>query len=406
MRKTVPVEELQFGMYVAELDRPWTDTPFRFQGFVLQTPEQLETLKKYCKQVQVDPAKAETIAQLADPAIGSGAMKSALDLSRTGKVKYIEQAPVEQELRRAMAVHLKGKKAVQEILIALRAGKMLDAQSVTEAITGLIESVLRNPDAMLLYTQLQQKGDYTQSHALDVSVYMTAFGRFLEMSREDVVLLGHVGLLQDVGKVRLPNRLIEKRDRLSVEEFELAKKHVEYSAEILRETAGLPAQLPELALLHHERHDGSGYPNKLRGKEIGLIGSIGAIVDTFDALTARRPYAAPVAPSTALSMLYKWRGTFFDPFLVEQFIRCIGIFPIGSTVELNSGETGIVIAQNLEKRLQPRVMVIRDAAGNPLKPQKLIDLSRGLKIASGEPYRIKRTLEYGRIPMSAEALFL
>jgi HD-GYP domain-containing protein (c-di-GMP phosphodiesterase class II) len=235
---------------------------------------------------------------------------------------------------------------------------------------------------------------------------MTAFGRFLEMSREDVVLLGHVGLLQDVGKVRLPDRLITKRDRLSVEEFELAKKHVEYSAEILRETAGLPAQLPELALLHHERHDGSGYPNKLRGREIGLIGSIGAIVDTFDALTARRPYAAPVAPSTALSMLYKWRGTFFDPFLVEQFIRCIGIFPIGSTVELNSGESGIVIAQNLEKRLQPRVMVTRDAAGNPLKPQKLIDLSRGLTIASGEPYRIKRTLEYGRIPMSAEALFL
>jgi HD-GYP domain-containing protein (c-di-GMP phosphodiesterase class II) len=406
MRKTVPVEKLQFGMYVAELDRPWTDTPFRFQGFVLQTPEQLETLKKYCKQVQVDPAKAETIAQLADPAVGSGAMKSAVDLSRTGKVKYTEQAPVEQELRRAMAVHLEGKKAVQEVLVALRAGKMLDAQRVTEAITGLIESVLRNPDAMLLYTQLRQKGDYTHSHALDVSVYMTAFGRFLEMSREDVVLLGHVGLLQDVGKVRLPDRLITKRDRLSVEEFELAKKHVEYSAEILRETAGLPAQLPELALLHHERHDGSGYPNKLRGREIGLIGSIGAIVDTFDALTARRPYAAPVAPSTALSMLYKWRGTFFDPFLVEQFIRCIGIFPIGSTVELNSGESGIVIAQNLEKRLQPRVMVIRDAAGNPLKPQKLIDLSRGLKIASGEPYRIKRTLEYGRIPMSAEALFL
>jgi HD-GYP domain-containing protein (c-di-GMP phosphodiesterase class II) len=234
---------------------------------------------------------------------------------------------------------------------------------------------------------------------------MTAFGRFLEMSREDIALLGHLGLLQDIGKVRLPNALIEKRDRLSAEEFELAKKHVEYSAEILRETAGLPAQLAELALLHHERHDGSGYPKKLHGKEIGLIGSIGAIVDTFDALTARRPYAEPVAPSTALSMLYKWRGTFFDPFLVEQFIRCIGIFPIGSIVELNSGEAGIVIAQNVEKRLQPRVMVIRDAAGNPLKPQKLIDLSRAPKVANGEPYRIKRTLEYGRIPVTAENLF-
>jgi HD-GYP domain-containing protein (c-di-GMP phosphodiesterase class II) len=397
------VGELQFGMYVAELDRPWTDTPFRFQGFVLETPEQLETLKKFCRVVHVDPDRAEVIARLPDQTLGPA--RAAVDLSRTRKVKYVELAPVEQEFGRAVSMHGSGEKAVQESVLALRAGKTLDAQRVSEAVNGVTESVLRNPDAMLLYTQLQQKGDYTQSHALDVSVYMTAFGRFLEMSREDVALLGHLGLLQDVGKVRLPNALIEKRDRLTAEEFELAKKHVEYSAEILRETAGLPAQLPALALLHHERHDGSGYPKKLRGKEIGLIGSIGAIVDTFDALTARRPYAEPVAPSTALSMLYKWRGTFFDPFLVEQFIRCIGIFPIGSTVELNSGETGIVIAQNLEKRLQPRVMVIRDAAGNPIKPQKLIDLSRAPKVASGELYRIKRTLEYGRVPVTAENLF-
>ncbi len=407
MRKTVPVEELQFGMYVAELDRPWTDTPFRFQGFVLQTPEQLETLKKYCKSVQVDPDKAEIIARLPDQLVGaSGSMKSPVDLSRTGKVKYTEQAPVEQEFPRAVATYVSGEKAIRETIAVLRAGKMLDAQRVSEAVTGLTESVLRNPDAMLLYKQLQQKGDYTQSHALDVSVYMTAFGRFLEMSRDDIGLLSHLGLLQDMGKVRLPNTLIEKRDRLSAEEFEQAKKHIEYSAAILRETPGLPAQLADLALLHHERHDGSGYPKKLRGKEIGLIGSIAAIVDTFDALTARRPYAEPVAPSTALSMLYKWRGTFFDPFLVEQFIRCIGIFPIGSVVELNSGESGIVIAQNLEKRLQPRVMIVRDAAGNPLRPQKLVDLSRGPKVPSGEPYRIKRTLEYGRIPMSADTLFL
>ncbi|MGQ0545804.1 MAG: HD-GYP domain-containing protein [Betaproteobacteria bacterium] len=398
------MSELQFGMYVAELDRPWTDTPFRFQGFVLQNAEQLETLKKYCKVVHVDPDKAEVVARLPDQTIGP--MRSAVDLSRTGRVKYTEQAPVEQEFARAVGTHGVGEKAVQETMLALRAGKTLDAQSVNEAMHGLTESVLRNPDAMLLYTQLQQKGDYTQSHALDVSVYMTAFGRFLEMSREDIALLGHLGLLQDIGKVRLPNALIEKRDRLSAEEFELAKKHVEHSAEILRETKGLPAQVAELALLHHERHDGSGYPGRLRGKEIGLVGSIAAIVDTFDALTARRPYAEPVAPSTALSMLYKWRGTFFDPYLVEQFIRCIGIFPIGSIVELNSGESGIVIAQNLEKRLQPRVMVVRDAAGNPLKPQKLVDLSRAPKLAAGEPYRIKRTLEYGRIPMTAESLFL
>src|SRR5207248_3110652 len=213
------------------------------------------------------------------------------------------------------------------------------------------------------------------------------------------------GLLQDVGKVRLPTALLEKRERLSEDELGMLRKHVEHSADILRETPQLPPNLAELALLHHERHDGSGYPKKLRDKEIGLIGSIAGIVDTFAALTARRPYAEALAPSTALSILYKHRGTLLDGYLVEQFIRCIGIFPLGRVVELNSGETGIVIAQNLAKRLQPRIMVIRDAAGEPLKPQKLLDLSRSPTSPNGEPYRIKRTLEYGRVPVAAETLF-
>ena len=135
------------------------------------------------------------------------------------------------------------------------------------------------------------------------------------------------------------------------------------------------------------------------------MGSIAGIVDTFAALTARRPYAEALAPSTALSILYKHRGTLLDGYLVEQFIRCIGIFPLGSVVELSNGETGIVVGQNLAKRLQPRIMVVRDAAGNPLKPQRLIDLSREPKTASGEPYRIRKTLEYGRVPVQAETLF-
>jgi HD-GYP domain-containing protein (c-di-GMP phosphodiesterase class II) len=401
----VPVAELQFGMYIAELDRPWTDTPFRFQGFVLKTPDQLETLKKFCKTVFVDPDRQEILDRLPDLA-RPGPIRTVVDLSRAGKVRYAERALVEQEYRAASATHSAGVAAVRDAIGALRAGRTLGAKQVHEAVSGITESVMRNADAMLLYTQLQQKGDYTQSHALDVSVYMTAFGRFMEMSAEDIRLLGHLGLLQDVGKVRLSDALIQKRERLSREEFELAKKHVDHSAQILRATAGLPAELADLSLLHHERHDGSGYPKGLRGAEIGLMGSIAGIVDTFDALTARRPYGEPVAPSTALSMLYKWRGTFFDVYLVEQFIRFVGIFPLGSVVELNSGEVGIVIAQNLEKRLQPRVMVIRDAAGNPLKPQKLLDLSREPKVAPGEPYRIKRTLEYGKAPVTAESLFM
>ncbi|MFN2645894.1 MAG: HD-GYP domain-containing protein [Burkholderiales bacterium] len=403
MRKKIPVADLRLGMYVAELDRPWTETPFKFQGFVLEQPEQIEILQKHCRVVFVDPERSEVLARLAD---NTQPLKSSVDLSRTKVTKYVEQAPIEREFPTAVGHHGSTAAIMREAVLApLKAGGTLDASRVNEAVAGLTDSVLRNPDAMLLFTQLKEKSDYTHSHALDCSVYMTVFGRFLEMSREDVGLLGHLGLLQDIGKVRAPTALLEKRERLTEEELGILRKHVEHSAEMLRETPQLPANLPALALLHHERHDGSGYPNRLRSAEIGLFGSIAGIVDTFAALTSRRPYAEALAPSTALSILYKHRGTLFDGYLVEHFIRCIGIFPIGSIVELNSGETGLVIAQNLAKRLQPRVMVIRDASGAALKPQKLIDLSREPKAASGEPYRIKRTLEYGRVSIPTDTLF-
>ena len=391
MRKNIPVTELRLGMYVSELDRPWTETPFVFQGFVLETEEQLETLKKYCKHVFVDEAPS----RLPDP-------RSA----RPAAAHYPVQVPVEREIERARTVHASSRETVREVLNAVRAKRTLDARSVDQAVNSMTESVLRNPDALMLFSRLREKGDYAHEHALDTAVYMTTFGRFLELPVDRISLLGYVGLMQDVGKLRVPTEVLAKRERLTPAEFAQARRHVQHSVDILRETPGLPADLPELAALHHERHDGSGYPRGLKGRDIGMIGSIAAICDTFDALTAERPYAKAVSPSTALSMLYKWRGTSFDAALVEQFIRCIGIFPLGSVVELNSSEVGIVIAQNMERRLQPRVMVIRDAAGNLIRPQKLLDLSRGPKLAGGEAYRIRRTLEYGKAGINADALFL
>jgi HD-GYP domain-containing protein (c-di-GMP phosphodiesterase class II) len=388
VKKIVPVGELRFGMYVSELDRPWTDTPFMFQGFVLNSEKQLETLKKFCTSVTVDTERSE-LTQAPPPPLR----------------RYATQVPVEHEVPRAKAAHTSAEQAVRQVLSAVRANKMLDAQHIEQVVGTMTESVLRNPDALVLFSRLQEKDDYTHSHAIDVAVYMTSFGRFLQLPVEQISLLGYLGLMQDVGKLRVPDAILAKRDRLTPIELAQAKKHVEHSVAILQATPGLPPDLPALAALHHERHDGSGYPRGLKARDIGMFGSIAAIVDTFDALTARRPYAAAVSPSVALSMLYKWRGTLFDAGLVEQFIRCIGIFPLGSVVELNSGEVGIVIAQNTEKRLQPRVMVIRDAAGNPLRPQKLLDLSREPKMSPDESYRIKRTLEYGKVKVTVESLF-
>jgi len=389
------VSELRFGMYIAELDRPWTETPFRFQGFVLSSEQQLEALKKYCKSVVVDSERSTTLADAPQPG-----------MQYFGKTVYTEKASVEQELGTARTAYTSSHALVQEALTRVRVGSKLDAERVRGAIHSLTESVLRNPNAMLLFSQLREKGEYAESHSLDVSIYMTAFGRFLQIEQGQIELLGYLGLLQDIGKVRLPKALLEKRGPLTPGEFARAKLHVNYSAQILRTTPGLPPELPHLAMLHHERHDGSGYPNRLRGGEIGLIGAIAAIADTFDAMTVQRPYADAVAPSAAISSLYKWRDVLFDAGLVEQFIRFVGIFPVGSLVELNSGETGVVISQNPEQRLKPRVVVIRDVKGVELRPQKLLDLSREPKATADEPYRILRTLEQGRFPVTSEQLFM
>ena len=384
-------------MYVAQLDRPWTDTPFMFQGFVLRTEQQLAALKKFCKHVFVDPEKTERADPRPPPA----------HFNIRGNTKYPEKATVEVEIRPAIQAYAKSASSVGELLQPLsRPGGVLEAKTVKESVTRLADSVVRNPDALLLVSKLREKSASAHARALQVSIYMLVFARYLELAREELELLGLLGLLQDVGKTRLPAAIMEKAGPLTEEETAIARQHVEYSVEILKATPGLPERLPALAMLHHERQDGSGYPRGLKGGEIGLYGSIAAIADTFDALTAQRPYAEALSPSSALSYLYKERGTGYHGELVEQFIQCVGAFPVGAVVELNSGEVGIVITQNLVRRLKPRVMVVLDPQGNPVRPHKILDLEKEPKAGPDEPYRIRRSMESSKVQVDPRELFL
>jgi len=418
-KKEVFVNELELGVFIAELDRPWTDTPFIFQGFILDNEEQLETLKKYCKKVVIDLEKGSDLpdrSQLkagpitasratAGPVTAGGRAKSVLaTIKRT--VTYEEKATVDAELPAARAARARTQTVLQDMFDTLQSGRALDASRVREAVASMTDSVVRNPDAMLLIAKLRQQSAHTLDRALGVSIYMITFGRFLQLPREQLDLLGMLGLLQDVGKTRVPEEVLNKKGPLNKVELALCRSHVEHSAAILAESPGLPPELPALAALHHERHDGSGYYKGMKGEEIGLFGSIAGMVDCFDALTHTRPYGEAMAPSNALNMLYGWRGGQFDGPLVEQFIQCIGIFPVGAIVELNSGEIGIVIAQNLVRRLQPRVMVVLDAKGNPKKPQLILDLSKEPRMDAETPYRIRRTLEKGSIAIDPSEFFL
>jgi HD-GYP domain-containing protein (c-di-GMP phosphodiesterase class II) len=397
-RKQVSVEQLQWGMYVAALDRPWTETPFMFQGFHLRTDQQLEALKKHCKHVFVDPEKTE-------PPEKARAPSPATFLIR-GSTRYAETKPVEVEFKQASVVYAQSVTQVGELLKpAAKAGGILDGKEIKESVTRLTDSVVRNPDALLLVTRLREKSEQAHARALQVSIYMIVFARYLELERSELELLGLLGLLQDVGKTRLSPAILEKKGPLTPEENEIAKEHVQFSFQILSETPGIQPRLPHLVTLHHERQDGSGYPKGLKGDQIGLYGSMAAIADTFDALTAIRPYAEPLSPSSALSYLYKERGSGFHSDLVEQFIQCVGVFPVGSVVELNSGEVGIVITQNLVRRLKPRVMIVLDGKGQPMRPHKILDLDRDPKVRPDEPYKIKRTMEQTKLQVDPREFF-
>jgi HD-GYP domain-containing protein (c-di-GMP phosphodiesterase class II) len=407
MKKEVPVEQLQFGVYISELDRPWTDTPFLFQGFVLENDEQLATLKKYCRKVYVDPEKSSDLPDRSQLKTGPlGRKPESVLASITRRVVYEEKVAVDVELPAARAAQSKTEVVLKDVFNTVKIGKVIDAPRVREAVTSMTDSVVRNPDAMLLLSKMKEKGELTLDRALGVSVYMITFGRFLQLPREQLDLLGMLGLLLDVGKVRLPAGLLDKKETLSEEERKTCQSHVQHSVAILKETAGLPIELAALAALHHERYDGSGYPEGLRGPEIGLFGSIAGLIDCFDALTRPRAYAEALSPSNALSKLYDWRDTQFDGSLVQQLIQCIGIYPVGAAVELNTGEIGIVIAQNLVRRLQPRVMVVLDANGNPMRPQKILDLVKEPKAGPDMPYRIKRALEKSSVAIDAAEFFL
>ena len=398
-RRQIPVEKLEFGMYVSELDRPWTETPFMFQGFHLRTDQQLSTLKQHCKHVFVDPERTES------PETPRGPTPVA-NFRVRGSTRYPEAKPVEVEFKHAHTVYSQSVTQIGELLSPVaKPGGVLDGKEIKESVSRLTDSVVRNPDALLLVTRLREKSAQVHARALQVSIYLMVFGRFLELAREELELLGLLGLLQDVGKTKLPAGLLEKSTPLTPEENELAKQHVEFSAEILRATPGIDPRLPALVTLHHERQDGTGYPRGLKADQIGLYGSMAAIADSFDALTTARPYAEALSPSSAVSFLYKERGSGFHAELVEQFIQCVGVFPVGSVVELNSGEIGIVITQNLVRRLKPRVMVVLDAQGHALRPHKILDLDKDPKVKPDEPYRIRRTMEQTKLQVDPREFF-
>lgn len=397
-KKRIPVDELRPGMYVAELDRPWVGTPFVFQGFLITSATQIDELKEHCKTVFIDVEQAHDVT--------GASLRQGVEAnieSEWAADSRLKLVPVEQELSAAKEAYSACTESIQTSLETLQLQGELDAKPLKREIGGMTKSIERSPDAMMLLFKMKQKSGEEFNRAVDTSIHMITFGRFLRFHDERLELLGLAGMLLDIGKTKLPDTILQKKGALTDEEYEIAKTHVMHSVELIRAAPGLPKGLEDIVIQHHERVNGSGYPQGLRGSEISIEGAIAGLVDSYSALTSARPHAEPISPSIALNQLYKLRGTLFDERLVEQFIQSIGIFPVGSAVELNTGEVGIVIAQNLAHRLHPRVVLILDRDLKPIPP-KVLDLDKEPKATPDEPYRIRRTLPKDKVPIDLEKL--
>jgi len=391
VKKKIGVQHLRPGMYVSELDRPWIESRFLFQGFEIRTEEELAELVHLCKYVYIEteveyengkarPRRPTTVGapdptEFAAKRIGFEILDKFADTAAIKPPRYLDRWAVENELPQARELIGKTKVLIDTILEDARLGRSLDSQTAKRSVGGMVQSVLRNPDALVWFNHLKNKDEYTSQHSLRVCVLALTFGRHLELSEEELNLLGMGALLHDVGKMKIPGELLNKPGRLTAEEFELMKSHVPLGVEILSGTPGIPAAAIEVARSHHERFDGSGYSVGLKGKQIGLFGQIGAIVDSYDAITSDRSYHKGMSAHDALRKMYEWRRKDFHETLVEQFIQCMGIYPIGSVVEMNTGSIGVVVSINRLRRLRPRVALVLDAGKKPYPSPRVIDLN-------------------------------
>lgn len=389
----VAIEDLAEGMYVSRLDRPWLETPFLFQGFVIKSREEIEELKRYCSHVYVqaghraEPASARGSHRprrpraSAAPRKGLGA-RLATWLRKPAEVAacpapgdyYPDTETVREEFPRAREAYSRAAESLAETMERMRAGGTLDVRTLEWVVNPMLESLLRNKDAITWLSRMKQADDYTYGHSVSCGIYAIAFGRHLGLPKEDLEVLGLGGLLLDIGKTRIPKELLAKRDPLTGEELELMRAHVLHGERIITEQADVDARVLSMVRSHHERYNGCGYPDGLKGPDIHVFARIAGIVDFYDALITPRAYAPAISAFDAMRELNKRSNTEFQAEMVEQFIQAVGVFPNGALVELSNGQVGVVIEQNRVRRLRPKVMIILDRDKTPKTEPQAFDL--------------------------------
>ena len=411
--RRLDVADLQIGMFVCRLDRPWAGTSYPLQGVELLTEDDLSAIRALCEHVYID-ARRQIL-----PSEPHALTRTCLDDSRFKRtIEYADQAAVADEAPRARDAFAHATALLDRIFEDVTRGRDLSVEQVESAVRPLVASVLRSADAFFWIESLKGHDSYSYSHAIGCSALAAAFGRHMGFAEETIISLAAGGLLMDIGKTRLPQSLLQSTDTLTPAKLKKLRSHVAFGMKIV-DTSGITDQdVLDIVRTHHERIDGSGYPDGLLGSVIPITGRMLGIIDAYDAMISPRPYRAAISRHQALRQIYAGRDTLFQSELVEQFQVCLGVYPTGSLVELSTGEVAVVMAQNQVRRLRPKVVVLTDSAKQPLDDFRQLDLMnqgdpvklpndrKKIGMAVTRMVDIVRSLTYGDYGIHAAELFL
>lgn len=367
--QTVTILDIKLGMFVVAVTKQKGDIDFK-PGMVSNESTRRALQSMGVLEVKIDPARSKHQQNgLIENPESNLAPEEQVDVVPTSKEKAEARKQAEKLYSEAKILQVK-------LLDALKNGEIVDIAPLEEMADEMVDSIFKNPDAMVFLSRIREKDTYLMEHSLNVGMLLANFGRFLKLSRQVIKELLVGGLLHDTGKVMIPDEILHKPGRLTVDEFEIMKKHVEYSIQFLDKAEGITKVMRTVAANHHERLDGLGYPRGLKGLELCLISRISTIVDVFDALTADRCYKKGMPATQAFRILLQGSGTQFDETLVKKFIKCMGIHPTGSLVKLKTGKLALVVESNENTPLQPTVKIIYSTVGKHYLDVKIIDLAK------------------------------